>query len=107
MIPSVEHVETVVLALSPAPPVVPPLPSQSSSAPIKTAAEEKADTARRRAEMDARGKEVATVSDEEDLPPSYPVPSSASTAPTSAADEKAELERCASLPFFPFFPDTD
>ncbi|GAA5833431.1 hypothetical protein JCM11251_003493 [Rhodosporidiobolus azoricus] len=81
-------------------PAVPPLPSQpaaamsSSSSPgtYKTAAQEKEEAAARRRAEDARGKQPAIPEDEE-LPPSYGVPGSATSARTTAAEEKAELER--------------
>ncbi|GAA6009857.1 hypothetical protein JCM10207_002135 [Rhodosporidiobolus poonsookiae] len=81
---------------NPIPPPVPALPSvseaTSSTATYKTAAEEKEEAAARRRAEDARGKQVA-IPEEDELPPSYPVPNSSAPAERTAAEEKAELER--------------
>ncbi|GAA6052552.1 hypothetical protein JCM3770_003239 [Rhodotorula araucariae] len=76
-------------------------PAATSTSTYKTAAEEKEEAAaRRRAEDEAaarrdeesRGKQPVAIPEDEEAPPSYPVPVQGSS-PQSAADEKAELER--------------
>ncbi|GAA5989635.1 hypothetical protein JCM11641_002908 [Rhodosporidiobolus odoratus] len=79
-------------------PPVPPAPpaqtsSSSSSNGYKTAAQEKEEAAARRRAEDARAAQPPIPEeDDHDLPPSYPVQGSGTTAPRSAAEEKAELQ---------------
>lgn len=103
--------------VSQAPPPMPPLPQRGAGAPeaapapqpvrddappststYKTAAEEKEELAARRRAEEARAQRAASApppqQEEEDMPPSYPAGGQEGSSRT-AAQEKAELDRCA------------